>query len=511
MLGIDVGQDAITVVNVRRRGGHFVLHGPLRVSFTAEQAGDASALGGLVGTAMREAGWRTQKAVVTLPSQFCLARYFSNGALGPVTWGHGGHLSRSSTEHLLDRVRRTMLVDSEELVFDLWSGPEGMLHGESFSGDGGGVLVAAVHRRAVEFGKELAAASGVKLDGLELRSLASVNGLLFHWQDVPESHLAVVYLEGSRAEVGVLDDGELVSLQTVPLSGGSARGAIAGDEELLGHLSRVLNTVRLSQGRELPERVFLAGGDERSQGGLERVGAELKERLGVEVTVCAPGWGLQGGERHEAGDLLRLVPAVGAALDGLGESPTWFNFLHTRVGRAERKHQISWRPFALVGLLSVLLTGAFWLSLVQQKHQKLVRLEDRMAKDLPRLEATRDARKHWNEFRGYLPASRGGARRSYLYILGEISRLFPDRDAAYVSDLLVEDTPGLMGGYNVTIKGKVSEPTVLTALVTRLNESAMFYEVSQATSRVETNPHYRYGFTVQCNLRPVSLGGAEDE
>ena len=495
MLGIDVGQDAITVVNVRRRGGRFVLHGPLRVSFTAEQAGDASALGDLLGTAMRQAGWRAQKAVVTLPSQFCLVRYFSNGALGPVTWGHGGHLSRSSVEHLLGRVRQTMLVPADQLVFDLWSGPEGMVHEEGVARLGG-VLVAAVHHRAVEFCRELALASGLKLDGLELRSLAAVNGLLFHWQEAPEGHLAVVYLEGRRAEVGVLDEGEIVSLQTVQLGGGTE-----AEEGLAGHLSRALNTVRLAQGRELPERVFLAGGDEGSQASLADAAEELKDHLGVEVTVCAPGWGLRAGEDQAAGDLLRLVPAVGAALDGLGESPTWFNFLHTRVGRAERKHQISWRPFALVGLLSVLLTGAFWLSLVQQKHQKLAELQGRMAEDLPRLEATREARKHWNEFRGYLPASRGGSRRSHLYILGEISLLFPDRDNAYVSKLVIEDTPGMTGGYNVTVEGNVSEPTVVTALVSRLNESSLFYQVSQRTNLVDTNPHYRYGFTVQCNLR----------
>jgi len=506
MLGIDIGDNSIRVVNLRRRGGGFVLQPPVEIPFASDQASNPVALGDILADTLNRSGWRSQKAVMTLPPRQCFVRYFPVELLPENGVNRKGHLSKSAIGELMSMARQTVLVPPEQLVFDLWTGsdilPEEKPEAISGNGTGHGVLVAAAQKKAVEFCRELASAGGVKIQSLELRPLAAINGLLMHWHEAQEANIAVVYVERQHADVGILDPDGLVSLQSVTIAG-YEQGAESIADELIGHLQRICNTIRLSHTECNPQRIFLAAGDDRTQAAAPRIVEKVQQVLHREVTLCNSWEGILTSHTESEMDYSGYLPALGAAFDGLSASPTWFDFLNPRGIEKEKKHTITWRPFALIGLASLVLVGAFWFSWVQQKQQQLQRIEDELAQTQPGLELTRRAQENWNLFRPYLPVQDKGSRRECLVILAEISNLFPNTEEAHVTKLVISEKKSVSTDYNITLSGRCSEEAVLIDFKNRLNKSEMFQQVEQL-GPVVTDPerdiYYPVRFSVICNF-----------
>ena len=506
MLGIDIGDSSIRVVSLRRRGEGFVLQPPVEIPFASDQASNPTALGDILADTLNRSGWRSQKAVMTLPPRQCFVRYFPVELLPQNGVNRKGHLSKSAIGELMGMARQTVLVPPEQLVFDLWTGsdilPEEKPEAISGNGTGHGVLVAAAQKKAVEFCRELASAGGVKIQSLELRPLAAINGLLMHWHEAQEANIAVVYVERQHADVGILDPDGLVSLQSVTITG-YEQGWESIADELIGHLQRICNTIRLSHTECNPQRIFLAAGDDRTQAAVPRIVEKIQQVLHREVTLCNSWKGILTSPTESEMDYSGYLPALGAAFDGLSASPTWFDFLNPRGIEKEKKHTITWRPFALIGLASLVLVGAFWFSWMQQKQQQLQRIEDELAQTQPGLELIRRAQENWSLFQPYLPLQDEGSRREYLVILAEISNLFPNTEEAHVTKLVISEKKSVSTDYNITLSGRCSEEAVLNDFMNRLNESEMFQQVEQKGS-VLTDPerdiYYPVSFHVNCNF-----------
>ena len=518
MLGIDIGQSEIRMVNLCRRGGIFMLHGFVKIPFTAQELADVNVLGKMLKQALEQAGWSAEKAVMTLPRQHGFVRHFTAETLGPKDLkSPSGPLNKNTIEALLAQARQSFLAPADELIFDLFSSGED-LGPEEPAGAGNarprpGVLIGAVQKKTVEFCRELAAAGEVKIQALELRALAAINGLLIHWQEAAEENIAVAYLEADHGDIGIMDSVGLLSLQSINFDLSDAKGpGDLSNGKLSEHLGRVFNTVRLSYAHCIPQRLFLTYGQEQNQILPAELVESLRQRLGIEVTLCAVEQGIITPKGAAGRDLLEFVPAIGAALDGLEVSSIRFDFLHPRGGGKKEKRRLSWKPFALVALAALLLTGVFWINLVQQKRQSLQEMQYQLGHMQPDLERTRQAREKWNLFHSFLPGAAGGTRRSYLSVMGEITRLFPDTNEAHVTRLEIIERPGSSAGYNISISGNVSESMVLNDFVARLNDSAMFQKVKQeGTTWVPDNLYYPYSFSVTSYLRPLQPGDDVNE
>jgi len=432
------------------------------------------------------------------------------------------HLSKEAIDNLLETTRKSMLVPSEELVLDLWrsskklSGRIVSPQRESDSSQdaanrSGTILVGAAQASSIEFCQQLAAAGGIKLQSLELHSVAAINGLWFNWNKAQESNIAVVYRVGTLAHVALLDTEGLVFLQSFNISS-SGRGQADDESMLAEQVSRVFNTLKLEDSRLVPQRLFLAESrdptnlPDETTNSLEPLEEQIRRKTGLKVTCCYTlmGIGWHDGPPEEI-DILDFVAAIGAALDGLAVSPTWFDFLHPRGRHSDKKHIPFWRPFAVAGVLAVFLVGTLWLALVKQRMDELGRIERQISQMEPERDRMLALHDNWNLFSTYLPESKGGKRLEYLRILYEINQLMPSTNDAYITNLTIgKEGTGLTGAYDIQITMKVSRKVdVGTEFIERLNNSKMFQEAKQAGTRThdETDSLYPISFSVTCNLR----------
>ena len=125
MLGIDVCDNVIRVVNVRRRGGRVTLLGAGAAALTAGESKSAESvgqkLGGVAGGAALEfaGGGR----VMTLGRGAGFVRRLPAGQVSAeLEVKSNGTLSRAGAERMLKAVQDSVLMPVRELVFDLKRG-----------------------------------------------------------------------------------------------------------------------------------------------------------------------------------------------------------------------------------------------------------------------------------------------------------------------------------------------------------------------------------------------------
>ena len=563
MLGIDISEKMIRVVRLRRRGSGFLLLPPLEVPIEPQQADDPVALGKRLGEALRSRGWYKKKTVMTLPDRLCFIRRLPREETGDAHTKSKGRLHKTTVENLLNTARQTMLVSADDLVLDLWTKGRPLTTKKSAEVERKEViLLGAAQKSVVAFCRELAAASGIKVLSLELRSLASVNGLLFNWHEASEENIAVVFLSSQQVDIAFMDVEGLFSLQTLKLTSGSKGSVEDSGAAFLKQLPRVFNTLKLSDPDRVPQRVFL-GASSRLIGSLQPLAEQLRQKIGIEVSICSPEAGLVvAGSQKEKQDRLSetdshfppasqlppsshtpqtvadtadFQPAIGAALDGLAATPTWFDFRHPQGRFSEKKKPISWKPFVFAGVASILLGCAFWLSLVQQKITERDQLNTSLNQLQPELEKIAKAKNNWHLFRSYLPSSQGGDRLSYLNILYEINQIMPNTGEAYLTSLTIigKKSTSPATPSDILITGRVSKGDVITGkvgpgeeatgkispqeamsakdgqsdvstgFIARLNNSNLFHKAEQAASLTldVTDSLYPFSFSVTCNLR----------
>ena len=521
MLGIDLAPETIRIVRLRRRGGAFVVLRALEIDLTPEEAANSVLLGDKLAQTIRQNGWQREKAVMTLPRRACFLKYFDNAKLHGHGWS-AALLQRSRVDDLLEMAQDSSLIPAEQLIFDFWSGPCGYDHPQTLDEHGTGILLAGAEKHVVEFCAEIAARSTVKVTALELRCLAAVNALLHHWRPAQDATIAVAYVDHNYADVALITDQAVISLQTLalepPNSGSDSAPPI---EMLFTELKRHFNTVKLSLGHSLPQKLFLAVSSAELAAELPGRIETLESKLGLQIDLCHPPQGFAPPDDLDAvGDLPRFLPALGAAADGLAATPIWFNFFHPRGRRTEKKREFSWRPLIFAVLGALIVAGAFWLSMVQQRNEQLRDLDRKIALTGPSRADMLNAKENWNLLRSYLPirddgGKLDGCRRECLRIFAEINRLFPDPNQAYVTNVSITDLtaagatmPGTLGASDISIRGKVSTGDILPEFIDQLNNSAMFQEAKQAGSLTKdsTDSFYPFTFAVTCNLVRSSGG-----
>ena len=131
----------------------------------------------------------------------------------------------------------------------------------------------------------------------------------------------------------------------------------------------------------------------------------------------------------------------------------------------------------------------------------------------PGLTEMLEARENYNLFRPFLPPNQGGNRLQHLTILYEITRLFPDPNDAYLTELTIfnRDKGGLATSYDIVTVGKVRQGDTLTEFIDRLNRSELFQESKRAGSLTQEpgDSLYPFSFSVACNLRRPTAGTAK--
>jgi len=254
MLGIDIASQSIRIVNLRRRGGHFQLQEPLELPLEAETFSDPLVLGKELRSALESRGWQSQKAVLTLPRRLCFIRRFTRDALQTTSGSPEESLARPTMDSLLHMTRDSLLVSADQLVFDLWNGTADW-KGKAEESRERTILLGAAQKNAVQFYLQMAEAAGLKSPGLELRSLAAINGLLFQWHEAQEDHIAVVYVDQVFADVAFLDSDGLVSLQSLGISAGSSGSAVEF-QDLVQQLQQAFNAIKLTDPNYFPKRLF---------------------------------------------------------------------------------------------------------------------------------------------------------------------------------------------------------------------------------------------------------------
>jgi hypothetical protein len=509
VLGIDIHHNAIRVVNLRQRGNRFILQQAATVPYAPEQAQNPAEVGRLLAQTIEEHSWNSRRAVMTVPGQPIFIRRLPDSVVETACPDLSGRFTKSTIDILLDSAKKSLLVPADQMIFDLWFG-----HGSSASGDGEPsasarptVLLGAARKEQVDFYRELIAASGIKIQSLTPRPLALVNGLFFHWAEVREDNFALIYLEEDQAQIALMDDRGLITIQPTDLTV-SDSGA-PDPAALIEQYQRLIHVIQLSHGGGLPQRLFIAGtiGRQREMATLAK---RIGEKLSISATQCARLEGISAAdELANDSSLMDYVPAIGAALDGLEISPTWFNFLNPRSMRTRKKNRITWKPFAILAAVLIAAFIVFWLYLVRQRTDQLKQLQQQIEQTEPMRAGMLEARKNWNLFSGFVSSRHEGRRQQYLNILDEITRLFPETHDAYVTELILSsvERTGLATTYDVTINGKVRQGDVLTAFIEQLNKSELFQEARQAGSLTQDpgDVLYPFNFSVTCNLKRIPL------
>ncbi len=500
MLGIDIASQSIRIVNLRRRGGHFQLQEPLELPLEAETFSDPLVLGKELRSALESRGWQSQKAVLTLPRRLCFIRRFTSDALQTTSGSPEESLARPTMDSLLHMTRDSLLVSADQLVFDLWNGMTDW-KGKAEESREKTILLGAAQKNAVQFYLQMAEAAGLKSPGLELRSLAAINGLLFQWHEAQEDHIAVVYVDQVFADVAFLDSDGLVSLQSLGISA-SCSGSAVEFQDLVQQLQQAFNAIKLTDPNYFPKRLFLAVSEDAAGWQAGPLAEKLAGRLKMSVSLCPVfDHPLLQQKKKENRLLLRYIPALGAALDGLAVSPTWFDFFHPRGVTEEKKRRISWKPFVfLLGILFIMLLG-FWGSMVQQKLHRLHDIQKQIKANEPELARIYASRDAWNLFRSYLPVEQSGNRLDIFSTFYEISNLYPDPNDAYVNTL---EITGKDGAYTVKITGNVREDKIVTNFIETLNTSRIFREAKLegpiTTLATPENPFYPLSFSITCQI-----------
>jgi len=498
MLGIDITKNDIRVVCLRRRGGKAIVEGTLYTPITPAEASDPQALGSALQRIIsrEQPAWIELPAVMLLDASLGMVRRFPTERLG--AYLRHGRLHRNAADALTREMARMFLAPVEQMIFDI------DYHRAQESGT---LLLGAANKSGLDFHRHVATAVGLRLERLELRSMAAMNGVLFSRQEQVQDHVATLYVETHQVQAALLDHFSPVRLASFRFDTSLEHAAGTSYEELIEQLRQVLNSLRLRQ-ETPPQQLALSFGAGFDSGRDTKLARQLEQDLEIPVIISEPDSGVTFSSPSQASESLRgYQPALGAALQSLGFDLRGFNFLHPHGMRRAKRTLTSWRPWLALTAVVVLAVMAFFLYLVGQQRARLQDINEQIALRQPQMEQIKQSQENWNLFRTFLPADENlpapqtGSRLSILDILCELTRLFPDTQDAYITELLLQQNKS--GAWEITITGNVRQSEFHTAFIDRLLDSQLFRDPRQAGPllQVADNELYPYSFSITCTLR----------
>ncbi len=485
MLGIDIGNNQINILNLKRKRGKWTVTGSAVISYGKDQ--QVESIGKKLLNIIGKQGWNKRDAVISIANKPCFVKRLE------VNEVHTGTLSRAEIDNLISKAKNSLVASAENMVFDIWQ-PRLSHIGNRFA------LIGAAQKSSILFARQLADYCGLKLKSIELRPVAILNGLMNCWNNAEEQNIAVIYKDISRFVVAIFDNLGLVSIQTTPIGSGDAN-------DDANQILRIFNTIKLKSDSSLPNRIFLSGISNTEFSKWENdLGAIIAHNTSMEVTTCDTDLDIawQADNSDHAPD---FAGALGAAFDGVGASPVSFDFLHIKEKKTQDNKNNSHTTLLIAIILLSMLALILWISIVGQRKSTIRRLEKDVANSEPLKTQVYDAQSHWVSCMKYIHEAKGGSRLEYLKVLYEISRRMPETDKAYLTNLSVY-TDKNENGYNVKLTVKATEATLITELIESLNKSDKFKDIKQDGARThdETDTFYPISFSVTFNLnRPPAI------
>ena len=489
MLGIEISDNKIKIVNLKRKRGKWVAIGTAELPYNKHK-GDVNIIGEELLRLLAREGWNKKDAVMAITNKPCFVKRIE------VNEVNTGSFSKTVIDNILSKAKNSFVSSAEHMIFDIWQ-PKTAPSGNRFA------LVGAAQKSSVSLAKQLAEKCDIKLKAIELSPVAILNGLMNCWHNAEEQNLAVIYKDGSRFNIAIFDSMGLVSIQTTPSTTGST-------EAQANQILRVFNTIKLKSSNSLPSRIFLAGTHkpdaEDNATWQNELAATISHSTNMEVTPCLEdldiAWQLDTPVHPQD-----FAGALGAAFEGTGISPISFDFLHIKEKKPQENKKSGLTTMLVAIFMFALLAMILWISIIGQRNATIHRLEKDIAAAEPLKEQVYTAQAHWVNSMKYIHENKGGSRLEYLKILYEISRLMPNTDKAYLTNLSVY-TDKNENGYNVKLTVKATEATLITELIESLNQSSKFRDIKQDGARThdETDEFYPISFSVTFNLnRPPAM------
>ena len=487
MLGIDIGDNQIKVVNLKRKRGKWTIVGTAIISHDST-LNNIEATGDKLSKLLIQKGWAKKDAVIGITNKPCFIKRLE------VSEVNTGSFSKSTIDSIISKAKSSLVSSADSMIFDIWQ-PKVSPSGNRYA------LVGAAQKSSVAFARQLAEYCGIKLKAIELRPVTILNGLMNCWHKAEEHNIAVIYKDTTRFIVAIFDNHGLVSIQTAPTGSNDSN-------ENANHLLRIFNTIKLKSGSSLPNRIFLSGAQPENENDKweNELAALLSHNTSMEVTICMSDLDViwQTDEPVHPAD---YTGALGAALEGFGASPISFDYLHIKEKKPQENKKSGFTTILVATIFMAILALVLWLSIVGQRKSSINRLEKDIADSEPLKEEVYTAQAHWVNSMKYIHESKGGSRLEYLKVLYEVSRLMPNTDKAYLTNLSVF-TDKNESGYNVKLTVKATEATLITELIESLNQSDKFKDIKQDGARThdQTDEFYPISFSVTFNLnRPPAI------
>ncbi len=448
--------------------------------------GDPQAMGRMLGQTLRDVGFRGAGVVMSVPR--------SEAVLKPLTLPPGTH-PEELAEMVHYQVARELPFPPQDAVVDFTTerhydaARDERDRTESDDEPGAeevSILVAAIRLSVVDYYRQVAEASGVKLLRLGLRPYANMRCVEACDPRTDRQRLAVVNITADETEIDVLCRGSLEFSRSIVkiVSATDAPDATDAVTALVTEIARTLRSYEAVSRRERIDAVLVAGGT----GAEDRAAKLLAGRLGVPCQILQPANAFT--ERIEGPVHPEFISALGQALAHPAADEMPFDFLNPKrppVRRDPRKTRAMVVAIAAVVLLLGAVASGWAYRRGKQNAYNSLRgkqkdLEELIEKAKPLADRV-EAVEAW-----------AAADRAWMDHWAYLSCLFPSARDVYVTSLKTNSD----GSITITVQARSND--AITELGRRLNEAG--YEFTPGQIKTGNDPHeYLYNTTVRVFAR----------
>jgi len=484
LAAVDFDSREMRIVRVERRGGSTRIGQMVRVPLPAGlETTDARGLARLLAGALGEMGLRGAAVLMNIPR--------SQAVLKPMVLPAA---PESLAEMVRYRVRDQLPFSSAEAVIDFTI--EKHYESETPAPSGASntdVLVAAVRLPAVDFFRQVAAAAGVKLQRLGLRSYADIRCVQACSPLARQvERLAVVHVTADETEIDVLAGEALVfsrsAVTTIPQP---TQATAAQADEAVGAVAlEVARSLHAYQSVERGERIdviLLAGGT-----GIEtRLAEKLRERLDVRCEMFDPTEPLHLRPRRDAS---AFISALGLAVGPGRDAPLPFDFLSPKrppVRRDVRKVRAAVvAAVAAVALLTAVISAAVSIG---RKKDRVVALKKRAYKLRTESRRVKDLKEAVQGIEKWV-----AQERNWLDHWAKLSCLLPPPGDIYITRFSASSKAS---GASISLPVRARNAEAIAELGKRLAEGG--YKFKPGTVSVKADrPEYPYSTTIEVMIPP---------
>jgi len=356
------------------------------------------------------------------------------------------------------------------------------------------VLVAAVQHQVLDFYKRVADEAGLKLQRIGLRPFANTVAL-GKLIGQPGQRVLFADLGPELTEINVVRDGRLVFSRAAAVGTGPPPGvgpgleAVIDDaeptddagrpqkpadeatrgvvEDLLVEITRSIEAYRATDPGAAIDRIVVGGA-----GGLESALADAAaERFGTGVELYNPATMIDpsqvaGLTPDRGAQLGAFAAAVGLAMSQATPGLSHFDFLNPKRPPDERMERLRRVPvWAGVAAATIALLVTGWQLTIGRQQRELTALQKRLT-------AAKAELKRFDPFHEQVEAATDWSREIvWLDRLAELSRMFPDKRDAHVTNLMLKEDG------RIDAQLRMRQASVSTELARRLSAASNYRAV----------------------------------